>query len=35
LSQLNENPAGEAGFSFSVSMIVGGSPLKLMLYRLP
>jgi hypothetical protein len=35
LSHLNEDPAGEAGFSFSVSMIVVGSPLKLTLCRLP
>jgi hypothetical protein len=35
LSHLNENPASPAGFSFSVSMIVVGSPLKLTLYRLP
>jgi hypothetical protein len=35
LSHLNENPVGEAGFSFSVSMIVVRSPLKLTLYRLP
>jgi len=35
LSRLNEDPAGKAGFSFFVSMIVGGSPLKLTLYRLP
>jgi hypothetical protein len=35
MGRLNEDPAGEAGFSFSVSMIVVGSPLKLTLYRLP
>ena len=35
LSHLNEDPAGEAGFSFSVSMIVVGPPLKLTICSLP